>query len=86
MMFLYSDGKRKRSEEGCSQTVLQGTNNRSAKKGPVAVLEVHDAEAPARKKRKGAVEQPRRKTSRQRKATKPGQFIAQITLIMDTSF
>ncbi|KAL6489125.1 hypothetical protein MHYP_G00028660 [Metynnis hypsauchen] len=67
-------GKRKRSEEGCSQTVVQGTNNYPAKKGLVAALEVSNTEAPARKKRKGAAEQPKRQTHRQRKGTKPDTF------------
>ncbi|KAL7874850.1 hypothetical protein SRHO_G00058200 [Serrasalmus rhombeus] len=73
-------GKRKRSEEGCSQTVLQGTNNYPAKKGLVTVLEVSNTEAPARKKRKGAAEQPKRQTRRQRKAAKPDTFATRYTV------
>ena len=78
--------KLKYAKEGCSQAVQQRTNNCSATKGPVAVLDVPDTEAPARKKSKGAVEQPQRRALRQRKGTKPGKFIAQIALIIDTSF
>ncbi|KAL6461594.1 hypothetical protein MHYP_G00297380 [Metynnis hypsauchen] len=73
-------GKRKRSEEGCSQTVLQGKTNCSAKKEPVVVLEKLNTEAPAKKKRKGAVEQPMRRTRRQRKATKPDTFASRYTV------
>ena len=86
IMFLYSDGKTKGLEDGCSQTDLQETENCSATKRPFAVLDVPDTEAPARKKRKGAEEQPRRRSLRQRKEIKPGKFIAQIALIIDTSF
>ncbi|KAI4885169.1 hypothetical protein NFI96_028415, partial [Prochilodus magdalenae] len=66
--------KRKRTEEGCSQTVLQGTNNCSAKKGPAEVLDVLDTKAPAGKKTKGAVKPPKRKTCKPSKATKPYTF------------
>ncbi|KAL7831135.1 hypothetical protein SRHO_G00306370 [Serrasalmus rhombeus] len=79
-MMLYSVGKRKRSEEGCSQTVLQGKTNCSAKKEPVVVLEKLNTEAPARKKRKGTVEQPMRRTRRQRKATKLDTFAPRYTV------
>ncbi|KAI4882450.1 hypothetical protein NFI96_033351, partial [Prochilodus magdalenae] len=74
MMVLCSDRKRKRTEEGCSQTVLQGTNNCSAKKGPAEVLDVLDTKAPAGKKTKGAVKPPKRKTCKPSKATKPYTF------------
>ncbi|KAL7833753.1 hypothetical protein AOLI_G00287130 [Acnodon oligacanthus] len=73
-------GKRKRSEEGCSQSVLQGKSNCSATKEPVVVLERFSTEAPVRKKRKGAVEQPMRRTRRQRKATKPDTFASRYTV------
>ncbi|KAL7833765.1 hypothetical protein AOLI_G00287250 [Acnodon oligacanthus] len=73
-------GKRKRSEEGCSQTVLQGKSNCSATKEPNVVLERFSTEAPVRKKRKGAVEQPMRRTRRQRKATKPDTFASRYTV------
>ncbi|KAL7833831.1 hypothetical protein AOLI_G00287910 [Acnodon oligacanthus] len=73
-------GKRKRSEEGCSQTVLQRKSNCSATKEPVVVLERFSTEAPVRKKRKGAVEQPMRRTRRQRKATKPDTFASRYTV------
>ncbi|KAL6489317.1 hypothetical protein MHYP_G00030580 [Metynnis hypsauchen] len=73
-------GKRKRPEEGCSQAVLQETENGSAKKRPVAVLEVPDTEGPARKKRKGAEEQPRRRSPRQRKDAKPDTFATRYVL------
>ncbi|XP_036436134.1 serine/threonine-protein kinase pim-1-like [Colossoma macropomum] len=73
-------GKRKRSEEGCSQAVLQETKNSSAKKRPAAVLDVPDTEAPARKKRKVAVEQPQRRSPRQRKGTKPDTFATRYVL------
>ncbi|KAL6489319.1 hypothetical protein MHYP_G00030600 [Metynnis hypsauchen] len=77
---LSNVGKRKRPEEGCSQAVLQETENGSAKKRPVAVLEVPDTEGPARKKRKGAEEQPRRRSPRQRKDAKPDTFATRYVL------
>ncbi|KAL7875023.1 hypothetical protein SRHO_G00059930 [Serrasalmus rhombeus] len=79
-MFLYSVGKRKRSEEDCSLAVLQETENRSAKKRPVAVLEVPDTEGPARKKRKGAKEQPRKRSPRQRNDAKSDTFATRYVL------
>ncbi|KAL7875002.1 hypothetical protein SRHO_G00059720 [Serrasalmus rhombeus] len=79
-MFLYSVGKRKRSEEDCSLAVLQETENRSAKKRPVAVLEVPDTEGPARKKRKGAKELPRKRSPRQRNDAKSDTFATRYVL------
>ncbi|KAL7833800.1 hypothetical protein AOLI_G00287600 [Acnodon oligacanthus] len=79
-MMLHSVGKRKRSEEGCSQTVLQRKSNCSAMKEPNVVLERFSTEEPVRKKRKGAVEQPMRRTRRQRKATKPDTFASRYTV------
>ena len=60
-IILYSDApqkrKRRRAEEGRNQGAEEGTSK------------VPNTEAPARKKRKGAVNRPNRTT----KATKPGQ-------------
>ncbi|XP_036436119.1 serine/threonine-protein kinase pim-1-like [Colossoma macropomum] len=77
---VWRDRKRKRSEEGCSQAVLYRTDKCSATKGPAEELEFPNTEAPARKKRKVAVEQPRRKSPRQRKGSKPDTFATRYVL------
>ncbi|XP_036435641.1 serine/threonine-protein kinase pim-2-like [Colossoma macropomum] len=64
MIILYSDTsqrKRKRAEEGCSQC-FKGTSN------------VSNTDAPAGKKRKGAVKRPRKTTPGQKKATESETF------------
>ncbi|XP_036439778.1 serine/threonine-protein kinase pim-2-like [Colossoma macropomum] len=62
MIILYSEaprGKRKRAEDGCSQSVKEGTS-----KFP-------NTEAPARKKRKVAATRPKRTTRGEKNATEP---------------
>ncbi|XP_036439779.1 serine/threonine-protein kinase pim-2-like [Colossoma macropomum] len=62
MIILYSEaprGKRKRAEEGCSQSVEEGTSK------------VPNTEAPARKKRKVAATRPKRTTRGEKNATEP---------------
>ena len=64
MIILYSDaprGKRKRKEEEYGQTAAEGTS------------EVPNMEAPAGKRMKRAVNQPKRTTRGQKKASEPGQ-------------
>ncbi|KAL7827574.1 hypothetical protein SRHO_G00332920 [Serrasalmus rhombeus] len=63
MVILYSDApreKRKRAEEGYSQSAEEGTSK------------VPNTEALAKKKRKGAVNWPKRTTRGQKKAAEPG--------------